>query len=45
LPRRRCFPRTSEEAPGGVVFDDVVEQPADVSFVLDSGPPRRRRRW
>ena len=30
------FPRTSDEAAGGVVFDDVVQQPADVSFVLDS---------
>ena len=30
------FPHTSDEAPGGVVFGDVVEQPADVSFVIDS---------
>jgi len=29
------FPYTSDEAPGGVVFDDVIQQPADVTFVLD----------
>jgi predicted dienelactone hydrolase len=30
------FPHTSDEAPGGVVFDDVIEQPGDVTFVLDA---------
>jgi dienelactone hydrolase len=30
-----AFPHTNDEAPDGVVFDDVVNQPADVRFVID----------
>jgi dienelactone hydrolase len=30
------FPRTSPHAPGGLDEDDVVNQPADVSFVISS---------
>lgn len=36
---RPAFPRTTDEQPGGAEaadFRDVVEQPADVSFVIDS---------
>jgi dienelactone hydrolase len=29
------FPLTHEGAPGGTVFDDVANQPADVRFVID----------